>query len=138
MWNILKEKALSEPNLSQLSRRERQIMDQLFRLKEGSVADIRNSIDNPSSYSSLRALMGILVEKGFLTRRHEGNKYIYRPIHSRDHAGNNAMKHMLEIFFDDSIESAVAALMNVSKSKLSKDELSRLAEMIEKARKEGR
>ena len=126
------------PDLGKLCRRERQITDQLFRLNEGSVADVRDSIDDPPSYSTLRAIMGILVEKGFLVRRHEGPKYIYRPTLSRNMARTKALRHMLETFFDDSIESAVAALMNVSKSKLSEQELARLADMIEEAREEGR
>lgn len=129
---------MAKPDLNKLSRRERQIMDQLFRLAEGSVADVKESIDDPPSYSSLRAILGILVEKGFLGRRHEGPKYIYRPTLSRNQARTKAMKHMLETFFDDSIESAVATLINVSGAELSDQELARLAKLINEAREEGR
>lgn len=113
-------------------------MDQLFRLKEGSVADVRDSTEDPPSYSTLRAIMGILVEKGYLCRRHEGPRYIYRPTLSTNYVRTKVIRHVLETFFDDSVELAVAALMNVSRAKLSEPELARLADMIEKAREEGR
>lgn len=129
---------MAKPDLNKLSRRERQIMDQLFRLAEGSVGDVKDSIDDPPSYSTLRAIMGILVEKGYLTRRHEGPKYIYRPTLSKNHARTKVMKHMLKTFFDDSIESAVATLINVSGAELSDQELARLAKLINEAREEGR
>lgn len=129
---------MSTPDLSKLSRRERQIMDQLFRMREGSVGEVIEGIDDPPSYSALRAIMGILVEKGYLTRKHDGPKYVYQPTMAPGKARSTAAKHLLETFFDDSLESAVAALIDVSKSKLSEAELNRLAAMIDQAKKEGR
>jgi predicted transcriptional regulator len=93
---------------------------------------------NRPSYSSVRALMRILEEKGHLKHASEGSKYVYSPTRSHREASKSALQGLLRTFFDGSAERAVAALLEASDSGLTKDELKRLAALIDKARKEGR
>ena len=120
-----------------LSRRERQIMDVIYARSQASVAEVHRSLSDAPSYSAVRALMGILVAKGHLRHKAEGNKYIYLPIRSRKDASHSAVRRLLRTFFDGSAEQALAALLEVSAG-ASPEELDRLAQLIEKARKEGR
>jgi len=121
-----------------LSRRERQIMDIVFQQGQASVADVRSRLPDRPSYSAVRALMRILEEKGHLRHRKEGNKYIYLPTRSRRDASKSAARRLLETFFDGSASKAVAALLEVSDLQPGDKELDRLAETIDRARKEGR
>lgn len=121
-----------------LSRRERQIMDIVYELKKVSVAQVLERIPYPPSYSAVRALLRVLEEKGHLTHRQEGPRYIYFPTLSREEARQNALKHIMKTFFDNSTEDFVAALLNISEDRLSDIDYKRLSELIRKARKEGR
>ena len=123
---------------SQLSRRERQIMDVIYARGRASVAQVHQAMPDPPSYSAVRALMRILEDKGHLKHTSEGNKYIYQPTRSRRQASRSAMQRMLRTFFDGSAEQALAALLEVSPSAPTQEELARLAKIIDKARKEGR
>ena len=129
---------MARPSAAHLSRRERQIMDIIYRRGHASVSEVLGDMEDPPSYSAVRALMRILEEKGHLKHRKEGNKYIYLPTRSRREASNSATRRLLETFFDGSTAKAVAALLEVSDLQPGDKELDRLAEMIEKARKEGR
>ena len=120
-----------------LSRRERQIMDIVYAKGQVSVAEVHQAIADRPSYSSVRALMRILEDKGHLRHKEEGMKYIYLPTRSREEASRSAAKRLLQTFFDGSMEQAVAALLKVS-PELNDEKLTRLAQMIERARKEGR
>ncbi|NNF27912.1 MAG: BlaI/MecI/CopY family transcriptional regulator [Gemmatimonadetes bacterium] len=120
-----------------LSRRERQIMDVIYRLGEASVADVRQGVPDPPSYSTVRALLRILEEKGHLTHETAGTKYIYRPTISREAARRSALDRVLNTFFDNSTEKAVAALLDLRGDDLSTDELQRIEERIAQAREEG-
>ena len=121
-----------------LSRRERQIMDVIYRVGEATAADVAAQIPDPPSYSAVRAMLAILVDKGHLRHRTEGAKYVYAATRPRDHAARSALAGVLRTFFDGSPEKAVAALLDVSGDKLSDHELARLAKLIDAARKEGR
>lgn len=121
-----------------LSRRERQIMDIVYILDRVSVAQVLERIPNPPSYSTVRALLKVLEKKGHLKHKQEGPRYIYFPTLPREEARQNALKHIMQTFFDDSTEDVVAALLNMSEGNLSEIDYKRLSELIKKARKEGR
>jgi len=121
-----------------LSRRERQIMDIIYQRGQATAAEVQESLPDPPSYSAVRAMLRLLDEKGYLKHEQDGPRYLFKPTLAREKARKSAMKQMLETFFDGSTEQAVAALLNLSKSKLGKEELDRLSQMIETAKKEGR
>lgn len=124
--------------LTGLSRRERQIMDILFQRGKASAAEVREAMADAPSYSAVRAMLRVLEEKGHVKHQSEGLKYVFTPTAPREKAKRSAVKHLVETFFNDSPEQIVAALLDVSSRKLTPDELNRMAEMIEKAKKEGR
>ena len=121
-----------------LSRRERQIMDIVYRLGQASAADVLENMPDPPGYSAVRTMLRLLEEKGYLRHDQDGPRYVYLPTLSRDKARQSALKQLVQTFFDNSTEQTVAALLDMSKSKMSGEELERLSELIEKARKEGR
>ena len=121
-----------------LSRRERQIMDIVYSRGQATAADVQEGLPDPPGYSAVRAMLRLLEEKGYLKHEQDGPRYLFKPTLAREKARKSALKQMLETFFDGSTEQAVAALLNLSKSKLDKDELDRLSRMIETAKKEGR
>ncbi len=121
-----------------LSRRERQIMDVIYRQGSATAQDVREQIADAPSYSAVRALLRVLEDKGHLKHRHDGPRYVYHPTVARERARKSALKQLLSTFFDDSPEAAVAALLDMSTDDLDQDELDRLASMIERARQEGR
>jgi BlaI family penicillinase repressor len=119
----------------QLSRRERQVMDVLFRESRLSAARIRALMPDPPSYSAVRAVLRTLEEKGCVRHEEEGLRYVYVPAVPREKAQETALGHLVRTFFDGSAEAAVVAL--VSDGELSRAELDRLARVIDKRRKEG-
>ena len=123
-----------------LSRRERQIMDILYRQGKCSASEVREAMPHAPSYSAVRALLRILEEKGHLNHQEEGLKYVYTPTVARDKAKRSAVKHLLDTFFNGSPEQIMAALLDVSSTRLTRDELDRMSAMIEKAKEkeEGR
>ena len=121
-----------------LSRRERQIMDVVYSRGRATAAEVLEAIPKPPSYSAVRAMLRLLEEKGYLRHEQDGPRYVFLPTLSRERARQSAMKQLLQTFFDNSAEQAVAALLDMSRTKLSGAELDRLSQMIEKARKEGR
>src|SRR4029450_13897336 len=129
---------MSRKPADELSRRERQIMDIVYARGEASAADVQARLADAPSYSAVRALLAILVEKGQLKHRLEEGRYISVPIRRRSHAGRSALKRVLDTFYEGSLEKAVAALLQGREANLSLNELTRLSELIEQARKEGR
>ena len=121
-----------------LSRRERQIMDVIYEKGRATAAEVMESIPDPPGYSAVRALLRLLEQKGNLVHEQDGPRYVFIPTVSRERARQSAMKQMVKTFFEGSAEKAVAAFLDMSKVNLSKDELDRLAEIIDTARKEGR
>lgn len=128
---------MAEPQ-SHLSRRERQIMDVIYRLGQATAQDVVDNLADPPSYSAVRGLLRILEEKGHVKHRQDGPRYVYHPTVPREKARESALKQLVRTFYQDSPEEAVAALLDLSAAKLSDDDLDRLAELIERARKEGR
>lgn len=123
---------------SELSRRERQIMDVIYRFGEATAQEVRDHMPDPPSYSSVRALLRVLEDKGHVKHRPAGPRYVYLPTVSREKARVAALKQMVRTFFDGSAEDAVAALLDLSGSQLSDGELERLERLIDRARNEGR
>lgn len=123
-----------EPLQHRLSRRERQIMDVLFRRGEASAADVQEDLPNPPGYSAVRAHLRILEEKGHITHEQEGPRYVYRPAVAKDKAKRTALRHLVDTFFNGSAEQTMAALLDDDTSRLSETELRRLSKMIEDAR----
>lgn len=121
-----------------LSRRERQIMDILYQRGKASAAEVREAMPDPPSYSAVRAMLRVLEEKGHVKHQAEGLKYVYVPLVAADKARKSAVKHLMETFFQDSPEKIVAALLDVSAKRLTREELDRMAEMIEQAKREGK
>ena len=122
----------------QLSRRERQIMDAAYRLGRASAAEILREIPEPPSYSAVRALLRILVDKGHLRFDQDGPRYVYSPTVSRRKARSGALEQLVRTFFDGSPAQAVTALLDSSRDKLSRAELDELAALIDAARSKGR
>ena len=119
-----------------LSRRERQIMDILYQRGKLSAAAVREAMPDAPSYSAVRAMLRVLEEKGHVKHQAEGLKYVYIPTVGRDKAKRSAVKHLLDTFFADSPAQVVAALLDVSATRLTREDLDRMSEMIEKAKKE--
>ena len=123
---------------TQLSRRERQIMDIVYAKGEASISQVHQAMEDRPSYSAVRALMRILEDKGHLKHTAVGNRYFYQPTRSRKEAGHSAVRRLLRTFFDGSAEQALAALLESSASTQMQDELDRMAKLIDEARKEER
>ena len=121
-----------------LSRRERQIMDIVYRRGQASVAEVLEELPEPPSYSAVRAMLRILEEKGHLEHEQQGPRYVYKATVPRSRAQKSALERLLKTFFEGSPEKAVAAFLDMTGEELSDEELDRLAELIEAARKEGR
>jgi BlaI family transcriptional regulator, penicillinase repressor len=121
-----------------LSRRERQIMDFLFRVGKATAADVMEGIPDAPSYSAVRALLRILEQKGHIRHEEEGRAYVYMPLVRRADARQSALSHLLKTFFDNSAEQAVAALLAIKGEKMSDAELERMSRLIDAAKTEGR
>lgn len=121
-----------------LGARERQIMDAIYQLGEGSVAEVLARLPDPPSYSAVRTMIRVLEKKGHLTHRQDGTRYVYRPARSPETAKRSALKHLVQTFFSGSATDAVAALLSSSAARLSDDEVARLEELIRQARQKGR
>jgi predicted transcriptional regulator len=124
--------------LAGLSRRERQIMDILYRQGKASSSEVREQMDDAPSYSAVRAMLRVLEEKGHVRHQAEGLKYVFVPTVARDKAKRTAVKHVMETFFNGSPEQIVAALLDVSSARLTREELDRMSKLIEDAKKEGK
>jgi predicted transcriptional regulator len=122
----------------QLSRRERQIMDVVFRQGRATAAEILEQMPEPPSYSAVRAMLRILEEKGHVRHEQDGPRYVYLATLGRDRARRSALQHLVRTFFDGSATQAAAALLDMSDDRLSDEELDRLARLVDKAREEGR
>jgi predicted transcriptional regulator len=121
-----------------LSRRERQIMDIVYRRGEATIRDVQGELQDPPSYSAVRALVRVLEDKGHLQHREDGPTYVYRPTVARDRVKASALTHVVNTFFGGSAREAVAALLDLEGRELSRSELDELGALIDQARKEGR
>jgi len=125
-------------SLPQLSRRERQIMDIVYRAGRATATDVLEQLPDPPSYSAVRALLRILETKGHLRHELSGTRYVYLATVGKVSARRSALRSMVDTFFEGSVSKVVAALLDLPRDDLSKQELARLSELIEQARKEGR
>lgn len=121
-----------------LSRREREMMDIIYREGHATANEVMESMAEPPSYSAVRATLRILEQKGHVRHEHDGTRYVYKPTVARDRAKVSALDHLLATFFDGSVTNVVATLLENPKKKPDREELDRLSELIDKARKEGR
>lgn len=125
-----------EPNT--LSRRERQIMDIVYSRGQASANEVMENLSDPPSYSAVRALLRVLEEKGHLRHTLDGQRYVYSPTVARERVKRSALRRVLQTFFDNSAEEAVAALLDISQERLSDEELERMEKLIRQTRREGR
>jgi BlaI family penicillinase repressor len=121
-----------------LSRRERQILEILYQRGKAAASEVREAMEDAPSYSAVRTLLGVLEEKGHIKHRAEGLRYVYTPVIGREKAKRTAVKHLLDTYFNGAPEQIVAALLDVSSTELTREELDRMTEMIEKAKREGK
>lgn len=128
---------MAKSPLGSLSRRERQIMDLLFQQGRATAADVQQALPDPPGYSAVRALLRILEEKGHVTHHQDGVRYVYVPRLDRDKARRSALRHLVETFFEGSAEQAMAALIDTHGRRLADEELARMADLIDRTRKEG-
>jgi predicted transcriptional regulator len=125
-------------NKPELTRRERQIMDIIYRRGRATAQEVLDQLADPPSYSAVRALLRLLEERGHVRHIQDRQKYVYLPAVGRSDARRSALAHLVRTFFDGSVEAAVATLVDSSRAKLSRAELDRLSQLIEKAKREGR
>ena len=121
-----------------LSRRERQIMDILYRRGRATASEIHQALPDAPSYSAVRAKLRVLEEKGHARHEEEALRYVYRPTLPRQAARRSALRHMVSTFFEGSVEEAVAALLDLSSARLSKQHLDRISNLIEEAKEEAK
>src|SRR5215212_8829778 len=121
-----------------LSRREREMMDAIFRMGKATAGEVMEAMTDPPSYSAVRATLRILEQKGLLRHEDDGTRYVYKPTLNREKARQSALDHLLATFFDGSVGNVVATLLERSSGDLSADDLDHIATLIDQARKEGR
>src|SRR5690242_21784436 len=114
-----------------LSRRERQIMDILYRRGRATAQEILDAMPDPPTYSAVRAKLRVLEEKGHIRHEEEALRYVYLPVVARDSARRSALRHMVSTFFGGSVEETVAALLDISTASLSQKDLDRISRMVE-------
>lgn len=129
---------MSKESMDNLSRRERQIMEILLKTGEATAATVQEDLPDPPSYSSVRTLLRILEDKGYIRHHKAGRSFVYTPRVNRTKAKRAALKNMVQTFFDGSVEEAVATLIGMGDSRISSDEYRRLSELIERHRKKAR
>ena len=126
------------PKPEVLSRREREMMNIIFRAGKATASEVMDEMPEAPSYSAVRATLRVLERKGHLKHQHDGTRYVYLPTVNRDKARLSALDQVLNTFFEGSAANVVATLIETSKDEMSSEELDRLSELIAQARKEGR
>ncbi len=129
---------MTQPLQNQLSRRERQIMDVLYRLGEAGAAEVVDHLPDRPAYNSVRVTLGILERKGAIRHRREGNRYVYSPTVPAEAVRESALRHLVRTFFRGSPSKAVLTLLDSPSTQLSTDELNELAAWVEAAKREQR
>ena len=125
------------PLLTALTRRERHIMDILFRRGRATAEQVMHELSGNPSYSTVRTQLRVLEVKGFLRHEEQGRRFVYTPAVPRSAASRSALRHLVDTFFDGSVEKVVAALLGGEAARISKHELERIERIVAKARKEG-
>jgi predicted transcriptional regulator len=126
---------VAKPSPTQLGARERQIMDAVHQLGEGSVSDVLRKLPDPPTYSTVRTMLRMLERKGYLKHRRDGIKYVYRPSQAPEEARRSALQHLLKTFFAGRTGDAIATILDLPTEKMSSEEYDRLARRIEDARR---
>jgi len=121
-------------SLSRMSRRERQIMEVIFRRGHATAAEVQAEMDDPPSYSAVRAHLRLLEEKGHLRHEQDGPRYVFHPTAARKAAARRALENVLDTFFGGSMEEAISTLIDSKSRHLSAEELERLASLVDQAR----
>jgi BlaI family transcriptional regulator, penicillinase repressor len=116
-----------------LSRREREILEVLYRQGQATAAEVQAALPDPPTYSAVRSILRILVEKGYARHEEQGKRYLYLPTQPHQSAARSALRQVLQTFFGGSLESAVRTFLTDETSKVDEEELARLAELIEEA-----
>jgi predicted transcriptional regulator len=124
--------------LQSLSRRERQIMDVIYRAGRATAVEVMEALDDPPSNSAVRAHLKVLEEKGHLRHQQDGTRHVFLPTMPASQARGAAMRNLVQTFFGGSASKAVAALLDLEKDRLGDEELERISRLIDEARKEGR
>jgi BlaI family penicillinase repressor len=130
-----KESLLAQPRFTDLSRRERQVMDILYRDGKATVAEVLAALPDPPGYSAVRAMLRILEEKGHLRHEQDGPRYVFVPTVKRDTAQRSALRHVVNTFFDGSASQVMAALFELSARELDADELEQMRRLVDKAKR---
>jgi BlaI family transcriptional regulator, penicillinase repressor len=120
-----------------LSRRERQVLDVLYRAGRATCAEVQKAMTDPPSYSAVRTFLRILEDKKIVRHEQDGSRYVYIPIVEKERASRSALRHVLNTFFGGSVTQAISALLDEDSKHLSEQDWHRLSLMIEAARKEG-
>ena len=129
---------MTKPVHSGLTKRERQIMDVLYRLGRATAADVMGAVPGAPSYSTVRTQLRVLETKGHVRHDEQGLRYVYMPTVPRHSARKSALKHVVDTFFDGSTAKVVAALLGGEASKIDDDELERIATLVKNARSDQR
>lgn len=125
------------PQLENLGWRERQLVETVYRLEEASVTDILKEIPNPPTYSAVRAMLNMLVQKGYLEHRQEKVRYLYRPVVAKETARKSVLKNLLDTFFGGSPTEVVSALLDVAAEDLTESDYKKLKQLIRQSGKRG-
>ncbi len=128
---------MNKPPRAALTRREREIMDIVYRLGRATAAEVMKELPGTPNYSTVRTQLRVLEEKGHVLHEEQGLRYVYSPEVPRHAVRKPALKHLVDTFFDGSVEKVVQALLGGDGTRLSKEELDRIAELVARARKEG-
>lgn len=129
---------MTEKSLSELSPRERQMVDALYRLGRATVREVIDAIDDPPSYSAVRATLRVLEEKGVVRHEQDGPRYVYLPVVQRETARRQALRRLVQTFFDGSAEQAAVTLLRMSDGEVSDEDVKRIVDRIRQARNGGR
>jgi predicted transcriptional regulator len=124
-------------SLGELGRRERQIMDVVIRRQRATAAEVLGDLPDPPSYSAVRAMLRILEEKGYVRREWDGPRHVFLPLADPERLQKDAIRHLVETFFNDSAESAMVALLGAGRKPLSAAQLDRLGRLIDEAKRKG-
>ena len=126
---------MAEPLLTALTKRERHIMDILFRLGRATAEEVMHELPGKRSYSTVRTQLRVLERKGHVVHEERGRQFVYFPVVPRRTARKSALRHVVDTFFDGSVEKVVAALVGGEGARVSEEELARIVDLVTKARK---
>jgi BlaI family penicillinase repressor len=126
---------MTKTDIPQLSKRERQIMDAIYRLGQATAAEVRAELPDAPTYTTVRGLLRILERKGHIGHKEEGTRFVYSPLLLRQRAGASLLSHIVRTFFDGSAANAMAAMLGTSERSVNAAEVERLSELVKQERK---